>query len=474
MRSLHLPFEIMNNTAAEYPKIASKNQTLSVIAYLVFFSFLNFLLISRGIGALFEFPYFLVLVIPYFWLTLKAPELGLAVYLVFLLSGIKTLSASNGDSISLSILLLICLVFAWILHFVRSNKILGLKDPISILIFLYIGANFVNTLLRRSPLDSQEEVSIKTLSMILLLYLFSISFLNSQTRILRIFRSFLFLSCIWFAMSLFHILRFGIEGVYLRTGSEGGYLGDIVGMNSLAVSALTILPFVYFQLSLKQRPFWRILSRISLALLISTVILSLSRNGFVNLIIVLAFLFFREKKSPRIWGMVAVLLIIILLTPQQYWTRIFSTSGIESYQLDIGVGIKTKWAYIQNAFGIVARSPLVGIGTGKLERSVHNSVLQVAVELGLPAMILYLTMILVAFRELRKMQRHPRADSPESLSQLPYMMMIGLVAYMIGGLTISIHIFPLLFVILALTTVTKSLGSDQAISHHGALVYSPK
>jgi len=437
-------------------KSPSRTHILGGLFYFSYFFLLNYLLMSRNANVLFEFPYVLLLVVPYFFLITTSPLMGLGVYIIYFATGLKTLAPSYGGHITLSTLLDLGLLVALVVHVVRYRTISALKNSLSRLVFLYIGLYVVSALIRKNLYEG-GNISIKTAALILLLYVCIVLFLNSQERTLQILRILIFLGLAWSGLSIYHVLRFGVESLYTRTSSEVGYLENIIDVNSLAVSVLMILPLLYFQITLKQRRGWQLLAMVGVALSIITVILTFSRNGFINLILVLALIFLKDKRSRRVWAFVGVLLIAILLTPQRYWTRVLSTSGVETYKFSMSKGISAKLSYVQGGVDIVRRHPLVGIGTGRLERSIHNSIIQVAVEMGLPVMILYLAILAVAFKELKRIRVHSGLGSGGSPSELPYMLMVGLVAYIIGGLTISIHWHFPFFMILGIIAANRAI-----------------
>src|SRR4030042_2234169 len=83
----------------------SRTHILGGFFYFSYFFLLNYLLMSRNAKVLFEFPYVLLLVVPYFFLVTPSPLMGLGVYIIYFTTGIKTLAPSYGGIITLSTLL---------------------------------------------------------------------------------------------------------------------------------------------------------------------------------------------------------------------------------------------------------------------------------------------------------------------------------------------------------------------------------
>lgn len=441
----------------------SRTSVWSGIVFFIYFFLLNFLLISRDAGALFEFPYVFLLVLPYFLLATSSPLMGLGVYIIYLATRVKSLAPSYGGILTLSTLLNMGLIIGLVLYWVRHRTISRLKNSLSILVYIYIGCYFLNALFRKNPAGT-SGISVRASLLMLLLFVCTVLFIDSQQKLIQMLRVYILLGLTWSGLTVYHVFIYGTESLYARTGVEGGYLENIIDANSLAVSTLIIFPLLYFLTTLKQRRIWQVLAATAAALSIVTVILTFSRNGFINLVVVLALIFQRDKKSPRLWAMVFALLAIVAFTPQRYWMRVLSSSGGHSYQSDMGEAIKVKLTYVQNGIQVIKNNPLFGVGRGRLERSVHNSIVQVAVEMGLVVMVLFLAILVCAYRELKRMRADPRAGPHSGPSSLPYMLTVSLVAYVIGGLTISIQWYFPLFLILGMIAAMKTMDTRAALA----------
>jgi hypothetical protein len=423
------------------------------ILYFVYFLILTALVVSQGgLGALVEFPNVLVLIVPFLLLTLKSPALGLVVFSLFHLTQLKSLAPSYGEFLSLSILAEICLFIALAFQFLLKRRMPGFDGALPKLVVLYLGIYIALAIWRSHPSPGREGGPLKEFVLLVFLFVCFVAFIDSWAKLLPMLRALLLLSLFWFGAAVFHVLRFGEEALYLRTSVEQGYLEKLIDVNVLAVSALMIMPLIYFQWFLPQSRFWRLLAVAGLFLSVFTVILTFSRNGFVGLAVVTLLLFFHQKKSPQVLSLFLIFFLIILLVPGSYWSRISTITS-----LTVESGLRLKISHVIRGLSVVAGHPLLGIGLGGLGYSVHNTLLQVAAEAGLPAFFVFLGILYYAFAELKRVPELLAENAPQ-MSRLPRMLVISLIAYLIGGLTISIHHLFLFVVILGLVVVLRNLA----------------
>lgn len=434
------------------------------IGLLAYLFFLNLLLISRNASELIEFPFVMVLIVPYFFLTLKYPEMGLAIFIIFHLTPLKALTSTETSSLSLSILVELCLVAVLLLHFLVSRRLVRFQDNLSFVFFVYIGFYIVAAIWRSTPTAGREGGWIKSMIVFLLTYIFIVGFIDSREKLIRFLRSLVLLSLFWFVASFMDILKYGFESIYMRERTSLGFFPKWTQVDILAMTVLMFLPLLYFLLFQKQPRTWHSMTLWAMVLSPITVFFTASRNGFVSLIVVLALLLLRKKRASIKWAFVMIMVVLIIFAPSGYRQRISTIAD-----MNVESGLSLKISHVQRGLGIISQNPLFGIGLGKLQRAIHNTFLQIAVDVGLPAMFLFLVLMFMAFVRLRKAGTLIIANpSVAAFSELPLMLMISLVAYLIGGLTVSSNLMLPFFIILGLVTVIKNVFLDApAASENG-------
>ena len=443
---------MLNGSAITFPGL-TRSRSVSAFAYFFYFLLLTVLILSTGWMGLLDFPGVLLLIVPYALITMKSPITGLALFIFYHLSELKGITPAPGSFLSVSILAEICLLVALVFRFFLTRKGPRFRTSIPLLTSIYLGF-YLAAAVWRSSLSPKAE-GLKSVTLLFFLFICIIAFADSREKIVSFLRSLVVLQLFWFGAAAYHVLRYGTQTLASRASVEQGYLEKIVGVDALAVSVLMFLPLVYSLLSLKQPDIWRFLTQLSLWLSLITVILTFSRNGFVNLIVVLSLIFLRRVSSPRVLSFILILILLVALAPSSYWSRMSTITSLE-----VESGLRLKISHIQRGLDIVRSNPLLGIGLGRLVRAVHNTLLQVAVELGLPVLGLFLALLYHAFRETKRARLLWSEKDGKFWYSLTLMLSIGLIAFLIGGLTISLTRFLPFIILLALVVSVRNLSPE--------------
>ena len=243
----------------------------------------------------------------------------------------------------------------------------------------------------------------------------------------------------------------------------GGFIGD---ENDLALGCTTALPFAFFGFEWLRG--WRRWLCLGLAiLLISAIIASFSRGGFVGLVGAAAYCFYASRHKWRLLaaGLVAAL-AFVLLAPPTYMDEIRTIRDTRE-----GTALTRRYLWT-TAYRMWRANPILGVGGGNfnfrageyqprtgdwtrdlLERSwsgttVHSLYFQVLAELGLAGVLLYLLVVGRHFYLLGRlraaMRRDPRA--PPDLVREVELYSSGLTSAMVGflvaGAFLSVAYYP--------------------------------
>ena len=201
------------------------------------------------------------------------------------------------------------------------------------------------------------------------------------------------------------------------------------------------------------------------AMMMITVLFSLSRGGFLGLCFVLLGLALKSKYKAT--GMLAVVLIgsiTFVLLPNRVVERVgtirTATQADESAQL--------RFEAWRVSLQIISDYPLLGVGPrnivelyGRYQphqqsgagRVSHNSFLQIAVDAGLPALLLFVSLIGLSFVRLRRARQSLKSLSPDSpLIAYSHGLEVALLGYLISANFLSRHDLELLYEVIALAT----------------------
>jgi len=241
------------------------------------------------------------------------------------------------------------------------------------------------------------------------------------------------------ALNDYRLGIFRIGSVELNTARIGGSIkGLFDNSNDLAMHLATMIP-ISFTLGLASRNvLGKILFYATSLLMIAAVVVTSSRGGFLALlaaVLVLVHKLGRRNKAIAAGTIVVGFLLFMLVAPASYSGRlatIFNSGGEAS--------ATQRTEILKRSIVVALRYPLFGVGLGNFHyRSVHeleshNAYTQVATEMGIGAMVVYIMFMVHPLRKLRRIERE-LFDSPSQrhLYYLAIGLQTSLVAYMVAS-----------------------------------------
>jgi O-antigen ligase len=205
-----------------------------------------------------------------------------------------------------------------------------------------------------------------------------------------------------------------------------GVLGGIYGNpNDLAFAIVLCLPFALALLLSARGALRKAVWLGAMLIMVTAMFLTASRAGFITLVIsgaVCLWHFGIKGKRPQlIVGAVMIGGIILLLAGGRLKDRFFALNGEVQTRVQQGAYgsyEERRFLMLKSLEGI-EHHPILGIGVHNFTvystkwKEVHNSYLQIAVEGGIPVLILYFMFFFRGFKNLKRLRRTPDLD-PET------------------------------------------------------------
>lgn len=193
-----------------------------------------------------------------------------------------------------------------------------------------------------------------------------------------------------------------------------------------------------------------------------TVLFTLSRGGFLGLCVVLLGMAWKSKY--KVTGLLAIALaglIAFVIVPNRVVERVGTISTAS--ETDQSAQMRFNSWYVCGQ--IMEDHPLLGIGPRNMlqlygryletesVRVAHNSFLQMAVDAGLPALLMFLGLIGSSIWRLRRTRQALKDRAPDSpLIAYAHGMEIALVGYLVSAQFLSRHDLELVYEIFALAS----------------------
>ncbi len=264
-------------------------------------------------------------------------------------------------------------------------------------------------------------------------------------------------------------------GVVLSAGANRSYGpgGMFEDNNDYALLLVMVLPLLYYAARGTEER-WLKYGCYALTLMTFVVIFfTRSRGGFLGLCVVTLLIGLRSKY--KLTGLIAAPLAIVLMlafAPSVVTERINTIQGArqndESAQQRLRV-----WGY---SLQIMGDYPLVGIGARNLleiysrygdaedARVSHNSFLQLGVDAGIPALLLFVLLLGVSYFRLWRARSALKEHAPDSpLIHYTHGLQVALLGFLVSGSFVSRYDLELVYEIAALATALRwvALGYER-------------
>jgi O-antigen ligase len=246
--------------------------------------------------------------------------------------------------------------------------------------------------------------------------------------------------------------------------------GSLGNPNDLAFALILSIPCCILIVLRARGAFMRIGGGVLTALLLVSALQTGSRGGLIVLGVVLAFIFFTSPVAIRlieVGGVVVLIVVSFALAPENVLDRYrvlvsdaAGENGKVSWEAAAAVGSsESRKELLKRSLTLTLQHPLVGVGPGMFPvavadehkvtadagddgvawRETHNSYTQISSECGLPALALFLGVLVYAlranFRMVRKFRNHPEFADAHACA---YCLLLALVAYAVNAMFMSI------------------------------------
>jgi len=248
-------------------------------------------------------------------------------------------------------------------------------------------------------------------------------------------------------------------------------VGTSYDPNDLALILVTILPLVIAAF-ITTKKITKIIMLTIIAVMVIAILLTASRGGFIGLLSVCIYListkFINYKGKSKKWLNKNLLIIPIIgiilwtLVPEQNQEQILSITNVESdYNLNDPAGRISIWGrgleiFFENPYGVGIDTFHIAEGTisGRYQAP-HNSLLQVAVEIGLAGLFIYLFIYKKSYKLLRQMINEKQIDNNINKSRnlyeiYSYALLGSLIGFFITSFFLSQAYAGVFYILLAI------------------------
>ncbi len=283
------------------------------------------------------------------------------------------------------------------------------------------------------------DLAIKTI----LIFIVLVNVLRTELRVKLLFWLVLAVS-IYLSVNVIHDYQAGVFKLGLAEQNTQRVAGVIKGLfensNELALHLVTMIPISIALALEKKNPIRKIVFFGIALLMVSAVIITFSRGGFIGLIavsLVLVRKLGRRNKTTALGALVLGIIFFIVVAPGSYSGRL---ATIFDSAADITGSSSQRTQVLKRSILVAIRYPIFGVGLGNFhhksfqELGTHNAYTQVAAETGIAAMVCYIIFLAHPLRKLRMIERELFEKNENSRF---YYLSIGLQASLVGFMVAS-------------------------------------
>jgi O-antigen ligase len=244
--------------------------------------------------------------------------------------------------------------------------------------------------------------------------------------------------------------------------------GWVLNPNDYGAAVALCFP-IALCLFLERRPNWeRAFCLGAMVIMLGGLAVAASREGLLGLVVGLIIVMWHARRRLRkfipIIALFAVVGLVTVFSP--LGQRIFHPSAGDTGSTDIRyglwtVGLRMIWDHPLLGVGIGMFKPMVASYTqGSLRYVAHNTYLEIAAEMGIPALLVYL---MILFGSLRTLQRVRRQSLQSGFLVIPALvsgMFAGLIGASVSLFFSSMQDFKLYWLMMFLSMCLPSLLSE--------------
>ena len=259
--------------------------------------------------------------------------------------------------------------------------------------------------------------------------------------------------------------------------------GTATDPNDYAMHLVILLPMVFALLFNYRNLIIKGILLFVLILLILNIVFTYSRGGMVafGLVLGLSVFGFSLQRKKLLLPVILTLIgisILFPMIPEKYWERAKSISDFSD------PAIQARLDTWKTGLGMISDHPIKGVGLGAFRYEYvmrayvnqdvttraslfsHNAYIQIGAELGLPALIIFLLLIIFSWFDLVKAEKLFADKGDMLFAGFSLSLRLGLLGYMVCAIFLTQAFLTMFWIILPLAVVAKQLLLEEKESLH--------
>lgn len=298
------------------------------------------------------------------------------------------------------------------------------------------------------PCSFTHEMLTRYISFAMFFYIV-ISLINSQARL----RMALW-SCILTMLSASCLALFQHFSAEQAVRARSTFLDS----NYFNLYLLPIIPVAFYRIIDEHSLILKIIAAVASIILILAVVFTFSRGGMIGLVVVLLLLALNSKRKLLAFSIIAIIATVFIINMPDYFRDRIEKTGIELQEAKTHTSTYRRMLLVEAGWKIFMDNPLTGVGVGNFYWTAgkyepvypgfaHNMYIEVAAELGLVGIFLFMGIIFLTLKDLRMIIK--RTDL--NLGNYAKGLYIGLMGFLAAALFLHAEYEKFLWLFIFLT-----------------------
>lgn len=275
----------------------------------------------------------------------------------------------------------------------------------------------------------------------------------------------------------------GIKGTLAgQIGSAHKGFEGVFGERSYAAVFLCVtIPIVFYMGNIERDKRLKALLRIILLGDLLALMLTYARAGFLGLVGVALFAFTKSQHKVRFGAALAVSVFIAMnyVVHPAYVERIQTIKNIDIKKGDVDLSAANRLMVWRSTLEMIKERPLFGVGFYNAEavmaqypdpetgialpgKAIHNSLLQVAAYMGLPALLLYVAIFSTIYRILGKIKS--KVKQYQLSGEIEYyasMLQVAFIGFFVSGFFVNAAFLDISWHLAGLTIALEQIADKE-------------
>jgi O-antigen ligase len=352
-----------------------------------------------------------------------------------------------------------CLVYATVYFLSRSSPPTFFATVQARLAIIFVLIGIASFLAFGAPVPLAVSPMFSYLSFLGLFFI-TLTVVDSQRKL----RFLLLVAVSSIGYASLHTLREWQKAGFSADYRPGWVTGD---PNYYSLSVLLCLPFAYYLLRPRQPRWERYLCMSCLGVTLLAFIAAASRGGLLGLVASGAIAAWRSPRRWR-WRFVSVGLVLLPLmavSPSSPVSRLFNPNWSDDYAANVRTALWSAGIRMAEA------NPLTGVGVGNFKAALrryenpgdnlfniaHNTYIEIAAEMGIPALALFLALLTATFLSMGRVRLAARRAGAPLIARAAEGIQVGLGGYAVAIFFVSAEYQKLFWFLLFLSMCLPAL-----------------